>query len=393
LMNKLMDAYDHMGSYDKAINTLRKILAKAPEDTELRIRLAGYLEKEGRLKEAVEEYLIIMPKLSEDEKIASMKNIGYLLFQTGQKNDALQWYLKAAKYDKNDPNLYYNIGSIYDELKNYDQAEKYLSLAIDLKKDDIEGRLMLAQSLFNKGKLIEAKRYVQEVLEINPGHMDSLTLLAAILEKEGNKKAAKEIYAKILSNDPKNTIILFNLGILEAEKGDVKKAVNYLNQLLKIDPEDVQAREALFDIYQRQKKNDLAFDQARILIKLIPDKVFYYTFIFEYLVDRSKFEQLSEYMLTGVKANPKNFELRQYLILAYLKLKKNELAAKEMEEALKLKPNNTDLLYQLARLKEDAGDLDQALDLYNKILKISPGDSKAEENYLRLRLKLLNEGE
>jgi tetratricopeptide (TPR) repeat protein len=97
-------------------------------------------------------------------------------------------------------------------------------------------------------------------------------------------------------------------------------------------------------------------------------------------------------MIMGVKANPKNFELRQYLILVYLKLKKNELAVKEIMEALKLQPNNINLLHQLAKIHEGTGNLDQALQVYKKILDISPDDEKAGKAYLRLRLKLLHDG-
>ena len=390
LMKKLVDAYEHLRHYNKVITTLKKILLNSPEDLDLRLRLAELLEKKGRLKEAIKEYTVILPKLTRNEKTVCMKNIGYLLFQTGHKNKALHWYLKAAKYDRKDPNLYYNIGSIYDELKNPKLAEKYLRLALELKKDDIEGRLRLGQSLFNKDKLKEAKRYVKEILKKDPNHVDALILLANIVEKEGDKKNLRKIYKQILSHDPKNKIILFNLGVLEAEQGNLKKGLHYFNRLVKVDPKDIQAREALFDIYQRQKRDDFAFNQALELIKVLPRKISYYRYIFNYLTAVDEFEQLANYMLKGVKVNPKNFELRQYLILAYLKLKKNELAVKEIKQALKLRPNNTNLLHQLAKIKEVAGNLDQALQVYKRILDISPDDEKAEEAYLRLRLKLLN---
>ena len=390
LLIKLLDAYENLHKYNKVITTLRKILLQTPEDLDIKLKLAGLLEKQGRLKEAIKEYTTILPGLPEDERIVCMKNMGYLLFQGGQKEKALQWYLKAANYDKKDPNLYYNIGSIYDELKRHELAEAYLRLAVDLKKDDIGGRLRLGQSLFKKGKLKEAKRYVEEILKKDPDHLKALTLYANIREKEGDKKALKGIYRQILSHEPKNTTILFNLGVLEAEGGNVEKAIYYLESLTKIDPKDIQAREALFDIYQREKKGYLAFNQAVELIKLAPRKTSYYDYIFKYLMEQSEFEKLAKYMLNGVKVNPKNFELRQYLILAYLNLKKNDLAVKAMEEALKLRPNDTDLLLQLAKVKEETGDLDQALQLYQKILDISPSDEMAQNAYLRLRLKLLN---
>jgi len=390
LMKKVLDAYEHLHYYNKAIATLKKILINSPEDLDLRLRLAELLEKKGRPKEAVEQYTIILPQLTRNEKIVYMKNIGYLLFQASQKNKALQWYLKAAKYDKKDPNLYYNIGSIYDDLGKPKLAEEYLRLALELKKDDIEGRLRLGQSLFNKNKLTEAKRYVNEILKKNPHDLEALILLANIVEKEGDKEALRNIYKQIVSHDPKNKIILFNLGVLETEQGNLQKGLHYFERLVTVDPKDAQAREALFDIYQRQKRNDLAFIQAEQLVKFDPKKVSLYGYMFNYLLDQSKLDQAAQYMRAGVKANPENLELRKNLVLAYLKLGKNDLAAKELEQAVTLKPSDTDLLHQLATLKETAGDLEAAFDLYKKILTISPDDEKAEEAYLRLRFELLN---
>jgi len=390
LMKKLVDAYEHLNSHNKVIATLKKILKHSPEDLDLRLRLAVLLEKKGRLQEAVEEYTIILPKLTRNEKIVCMKNLGYLLFQAGQKNKALQWYLEAAKYDKTDPNLYYNIGSIYDELNRPKETEQYLRLAVNLKQDDIEGRLRLGQSLFKKGKFAEAKGYLQEVLRKDPDHPEALTMLAHIAEKQGDKKTLGKVYEKILSREPKNTAILFNLGVMEAEKGNLQKALSHFEKLIKIDPKDLQARESLFDIYQRQKRKDLAFIQAEQLVKLDPKKVSCYGYMFNYLLDQSKLDQAAQYMRAGVKANPENLELRKNLVLAYLKLGKNDLAAKELEQAVTLRPSDTDLLHQLATLKEAAGDLAAAFDLYTKILTISPDDEKAEEAYLRLRFELLN---
>jgi tetratricopeptide (TPR) repeat protein len=390
LMMKLAEAYENLHYYNSLIRTLGKILALKPENLDTRLRLAEVLEKKGRLKEAIKQYQMILPRLPQDEKIVAMKTIGYLSYQTGQKKEALQWYLKAAKYDKNDPNLYYNIGSIYDEFKQPKQAEKYLRLAINLKQDDIEGRMRLAQSLFKEGKFKEAKGYLQEIIKKDPCHQEALTLLAHIAEKQGDTKTLRSVYKKILSHDTKNTTILYNLGVMEADEGNLKEAVSYFKRVVKINPKDMQAREALFTIYQRQKRNDLAFVQVQRLIKLAPKKISYYRFIFNYLAEQSEFEQVAQYMREAIEPNPKELELRKYLILAYLKLEKNELAANELEKAIRLKPNDTELLHQLATLRVASGDLEPALALYKKILALSPDDEKAQEAYLRLRFKLLH---
>ena len=52
--------------------------------------------------------------------------------------------------------------------------------------------------------------------------------------------------------------------------------------------------------------------------------------------------------------------------------------------------NDTTFLHQLAKVKEEAGELESALLLYKEILDISPGDEEAEKAYLRLKLELLH---
>ena len=97
-------------------------------------------------------------------------------------------------------------------------------------------------------------------------------------------------------------------------------------------------------------------------------------------------------MRKGIEDNKQNLELRQYLILSYLHQEKWELATKELKDALELSPNNIELLFQLAEIKKKSGDYKQALDLYKRILTISPNNEKADKEYFRLRLMLLEKG-
>ena len=58
-----------------------------------------------------------------------------------------------------------------------------------------------------------------------------------------------------------------------------------------------------------------------------------------------------------------------------------------MTEILKRRPNDIDLLLNLARLREKHGQFKAALDAYRRVIEISPDHEEAEEAYLRLRLK------
>jgi len=73
--------------------------------------------------------------------------------------------------------------------------------------------------------------------------------------------------------------------------------------------------------------------------------------------------------------------------------RKGKRAMKQMEDALAQRPDDIEMLQQLAQAKESSGDLETALSLYQRIIDLFPGEESAEEACLRLSLKLLDKKE
>jgi len=94
LMERLAGIYKNMHQHTMLIATLRKILAKAPGNFKVRAQLAEVLEEQGRIQEAVREYALVCEKLEADDKIACIKNVGYLLFRNDKKKMPLIGILK-----------------------------------------------------------------------------------------------------------------------------------------------------------------------------------------------------------------------------------------------------------------------------------------------------------
>ncbi|NLA75637.1 MAG: tetratricopeptide repeat protein, partial [Deltaproteobacteria bacterium] len=87
--------------------------------------------------------------------------------------------------------------------------------------------------------------------------------------------------------------------------------------------------------------------------------------------------------------NPGDTDIVKYLIIACLNTGRENEAATHIQGLLKTKPNDVPTLLQLARLYEKLGKPVDALDIYKKILDLSPDHKEAEEAYLRLRLETL----
>jgi Tfp pilus assembly protein PilF len=251
----------------------------------------------------------------------------------------------------------------------------------------MDSRLVMAERLIDVGDLKKAERYISEILKKEPSSLKALLLKARIAEKQGKKKELKKIYKKVHSLKPKNETVLYNLGVLNYESGDLKSSLTYFKKYIKMEPKDASAHEILFDIYRRQKNEKMAFEEAKIIVKLNPKKVDPYYFMFGYLDSRGKYKEIIPIMQQGIKSNPKQTNLREQLLFAYLKTGQDDMALKQMGELLKIKPNDVGLLLQMARLLEKQESFTEALETYKKIINLSPDNEEAEEAYLRLRLK------
>jgi tetratricopeptide (TPR) repeat protein len=131
----------------------------------------------------------------------------------------------------------------------------------------------------------------------------------------------------------------------------------------------------------------MAFREAQVLVELKPKELDLYDYIFEYLKDQGDYEKMIPIMEKGVKANPRQVAVREYLSVAYLKTGKEDLAARQLEKIHKLRPKDIDLLLNLARLQDKRNQREAALKVYKKILELSPDHEEASEAYLRLRFK------
>ena len=389
LLTDLLQAYEDLSNTDGVIAVLKRLLSAEPASVELRFRLAKTLEKLDRKQEAIRQYEMALEYAKSADRLAIYKTLGYLYSKVAQQDKAIAVYLKAVEIDKKDANLYYNLADLYDKAGDKDKANQFLSEALKLKPEDLESRVALAEDLIAKGSLQEAENHLRLVLKTKPDSVRALILMGNLLEKRGDKKGLREVYEKLLSLDPKNDTLIYNLGVLEYDTGNFSKSAPYFEKYLKLHPQEISVHRYLFDIYKREKKDDLAFTEAKNLLSLDPKDAGLYPFAFDYLNRRGNFKEMTEIMKAGLRHLPDQVEIRQYLVLSYLKSGNENLALQEMNELLKVRPRDVPLLLQMAKLYESQGKDKEALEAYRKVLEISPGHEEAEEAYLSLRMKAL----
>ena len=59
-------------------------------------------------------------------------NLGILCKNSGRINEALEHYEQALKFEPEDPQIYSNIGNLYRDIGNLDQALQFTLKSLDL---------------------------------------------------------------------------------------------------------------------------------------------------------------------------------------------------------------------------------------------------------------------
>ncbi len=99
---------------------------------------------------------------------------------------------QAIALDPYNPQLYIQLGGIYYQLKNWDQAQNQFQIAINLKRDFANAYYNLGHTLEEKQDLENALAAYQIVKQLSQGNNENLKAInaeiAALEEKIGDKK-------------------------------------------------------------------------------------------------------------------------------------------------------------------------------------------------------------
>jgi tetratricopeptide (TPR) repeat protein len=177
------------------------------------------------------------------EQGVGYQNLGYLYYDKGDMDNAVK-YLSIA-YTKKSINSKMMIGSasIFWEAKQYDKAILALNIKMHFEPGDPLSYLMMSKIYGDKRDTAKEKLYHDKALQISP-QVDEMirqrleTLgqeIDELLEKH-NLAGAERLLKEAQKIDPNSVSVLVNSGTLAAEKGDLPKSLRYLTKAMSLNP-------------------------------------------------------------------------------------------------------------------------------------------------------------
>jgi len=391
--------------YKEAIPRFQKALEVNPEDAEAQINLGVIFARTNQLKEAEDAYMKAIVKSPGNATV--LLNLARLYAKQKKFRESRLLYEKILR---SQPSLY----TANKELAYIYKAEERLSDAIDqfartlkLNRADAEVLFELGSLNFKKGNLTSASRFFVAAVAVKE---DPMTFLAMgdLYQRAGKFKESIVSYQKAYDLKRDSYEATFRLATLflaqaataadEAQaKEDLLKAERYCLIALELNRQSSEAHKYMGILHYRFFRNEAAvesFRKSRELNAYVRETNYFQGMI---ALRRSDYGEAIQYFLKELMEDPGHLNTARELAKLYIQFKEWDKGIKLIRNALKLAPQDPDLLTNLGSIylvlgdeeKEKSGlysaleSYDEAIGFFGSALKVNMDRLDALEGILK----------
>jgi protein O-mannosyl-transferase len=166
-------------------------------------------------------------------------NIGLVLFQKGQIDDAIAHYRSALQIQPDWWDAEYNLGTALSAKGQVDEAIPHSEKAVAMRPTDPDAQVSLANLLFQKGRINEAIAHYQKAITVRPDDFLARYGLGHALLEKGELDSAIQACRSALLLRPLDADCHTTLAIALEEKGDPAEAIQHYNKALELEPKSI----------------------------------------------------------------------------------------------------------------------------------------------------------
>ena len=166
-------------------------------------------------------------------------NIGLVLFQKGQIDDAIGHYRSALQMQPDWWDAEYNLGTALSAKGQVDEAILHCEKAVSMRPTDPDAQVSLANLLFQKGRIDEAIAHYQKAITVRPDDFLARYGLGHALLEKGELDSAIQVCRSALFLRPLDADCHTTLAIALEEKGNPAEAIQHYNRALELAPKSI----------------------------------------------------------------------------------------------------------------------------------------------------------
>ncbi|MGQ5523145.1 XrtA/PEP-CTERM system TPR-repeat protein PrsT [Chitinimonas sp. PSY-7] len=409
LMTRWLDD-NKLDEVSKQLDQLRKFAPKHPQTRLLEARLALQQRKFPAAKEAIDQFLAVVPDnlfglqlagaieyelksytraeshlvkvlSGMPESFAARRALVMSYLHSGQTDKAVTTIEPLLGKIETDSNMLALAGEVFVRAGDLDKAAAYFSKASALDPKSSRKRTALAMSHMAKGNSRQAIAELEQAVEVDNSINADLALITAHLRQKEFDQALAAI-AKLEEKQPKAALADNLRGSALLGKQDAVGARKSFEKALSKEPNDFAATSNLAGLDMRDKKPAEAKKRFEAMIARSP-KNFQAILALAELQAKSgsKRSEVIATITKAVAAAPNEVRPRVVLISSYLSSHDTKSALAAAQDALGALPEKPEILDIVGRAQGAAGDVNQAMATFNKLAQLLPS---SPQPYLRM---------
>ena len=283
----------------------------------------------------------------------------------------------ALKLDQNNAGLYAKRAKLYLQEKQLEKALTNIEQAIKLNSNQAEFYFWKAAILRDFGSITQALEAIEEAEKLGLKDPNGYFLQAELLARKNNYPAALEKVTLGLNEEPDNEYGLFYKGLARAATNDTASAIVLYRRAIRNAPEFLPPYLQLGSIFNARKSYDEANYYLKISKTLEPENAFlWYQRGLRYKGVKQPDSAYTSFM-QAAKLDTDLYQANYQLALMDYK-RGNFAGAADNLERIKSGTENLPLVQEvLAESYEKTGRFQEAVAVYNQVLRRKPNDVKS----------------
>jgi len=208
--------------------------------------------------------------LYQDEFQRNDFTYGVAMFQRGYLEQAAASFEQVITAKPQEPEAYYNLGTLYLRKNALPDARRYLGQAVKLRPDYPEAWNNLGMIAAQQGLPEEAVRNFQQSLSLRPGYVTALLNLGNFYRRQGAGEEAEKLLNRALELEPNNPETNYSLGMLYARQDQLPRASTFLEKAVTLRPDYPDALNNLGVLFVRQQNYPEAKEKFETCIRVAP---------------------------------------------------------------------------------------------------------------------------
>lgn len=405
----LGDIYKIFNKNDKAIEYYKNAALKAPDNSDIHLKLARAYEQAGDYNSSLKEYDTALASSSESAEILSSleriwqkkvdefpkdaeahANLGVVFQKQLRYNEALSEYQKAEALNPSNINTKINIGTLYQEQKKYEQAINIYNGILSMQPYNVKVLVYKAECLKALKKNEDAINAYKTALNVEPKNAQIKAQLYELLKTEMSTEDVLDFLYKNVQNSPMDAASYYEFAYELHKANKIDDAINFYLETIKLDNKKIDAYVNLSQAYRQKKNYKDAYDVIKKAKTIAPDNK---QVLEQYKVVSQEYSA-NKYMAATNAYQSGNYQkaIEAYKLIepatadsligiaaSYQALSNSKEAINYYKKAMELAPENEEIPVYIASLYVNDGDDASAKIYIDAALGINPENKQAKE--------------